>query len=157
VGFLPLIGEGGVTPRGVRESKSIMLTRLQAKELILARLSSGAVSGEISVVECAGAEHAFGWVFQVTSGHAATSATLPRLVIVNKTSEQVVASRTEYEVEQFVRLYEKLLSQNQARSQGWCGTLPLSFPWSLWRKRTVAERAKDGGFYEIGGKEASHD
>lgn len=130
-----------------------MLTRLQAKELILARLSSGGESDELSVVECPGAEHAFGWVFQVTGGNAATSATLPRLVIVNKTSGQVVASHTEHEVEQFVRLYEKLLSQNQASSQGWCGTLPLPFPWSLWRKRTVAERAKDDGFYEIGGKE----
>lgn len=122
-------------------------------ELIIARLSSGAASGQISVVECAGAEHTFGWVFQVSGDHAATGATLPRLVIVNKTSGQVVASRTEYEVGQFVRRYEQLLAQNQARSQGWCGTLPLPFPWSLWRKRTVAERAKDGGFYEIGGKE----
>ncbi len=130
-----------------------MLTRLQAKELVLARLSSGARSDTLSVDECPGKERAFGWVFQVTGGSAATSASLPRLVIVNRTSEQVVASRTEYEVEQFVRLYEKLLAQNQARSQGWCGTLPLPFPWSLWRKRTVAERAKDGGFYEIGGKE----
>ncbi len=130
-----------------------MLTRLQAEELIITRLRFGRESDQLSVVECPGAERAFGWVFQVTGSDAATSATLPRLVIVNKTSGQVVASRTEYEVEQFVRLYEKLLSQNQARSQGWCGTLPLTFPWSLWRKRTVAKRAKDGGFYEIGGKE----
>ncbi len=134
-----------------------MLTRLQAEELIITRLRFGRESDQLSVVECPGAERAFGWVFQVTGGDAATSATLPRLVIVNKTSGQVVASRTEYKVEQFVRLYEKLLSQNQARSRGWCGTLPLPFPWSLWRKRTVAERAKDGGFYEIGGKGASHD
>ena len=119
----------------------------------MARLSSGAGSDTLSVDECPGHERAFGWVFQVTDGNVATSATLPRLVIVNKTSGQVVASHTEYEVEQFVRLYEKLLSQNQARGQGWCGTLPLPFPWSLWRKRTVAERAKDGGFYEIGVKE----
>ncbi|MGZ9273003.1 MAG: hypothetical protein ACXW6T_28100, partial [Candidatus Binatia bacterium] len=87
-----------------------MLTRLQAKELILARLSSGVVSAELSVVECPGAERAFGWVFQVTGGNGATGATLPRLVIVNRTSGQVVASHTEYEVEQFVRLYEKLLA-----------------------------------------------
>lgn len=128
-----------------------MLTRLQAKELILARLSSGGASDELSVVECAGAERAFGWVFQVTGGNAATSATLSQLVIVNKTSGQVVASHTEYEVEKFVRLYEKLLSQNQARNKAWCGTLP--FPWPLWRSRSVAERAKEGGFYEIRGKE----
>ena len=126
-----------------------MLTRLQAQELVLARLSSGAGSDTLSVVEYPVAEHAFGWVFQVTGGNAAT---LPRLVIVNRTSEQVVASHTEHEVDRLVKLYEKLLAQNQASSQGWCGTLPLPFPWSLWRKRTVAERAKDGGFYEIGGK-----
>ena len=130
-----------------------MLNRLQAQELVLARLSSGAGSDTLSVVECPGAEHAFGWVFQVTGGNAATGASLPRLVIVNRTSEQVVASHSEHEVDRMVKLYEKLLAQNQASSWGWCGTLPLPFPWSLWRKRTVAERAKDGGFYEIGVKE----
>lgn len=56
-------------------------------------------------------------------------------------------------MEHLVRLYEKLLAKNQVRSQQWCGTMPLPFPWTLWRKRTVAERAKEGGFYEIDGKE----
>ena len=65
----------------------------------MARLSSGAGSDTLSVDECPGHERAFGWVFQVTGGNAATSATLPRLVIVNKTSGQVVASHTEYEVD----------------------------------------------------------
>ena len=102
-------------------------------------------------------ERSFGWVFAISltggSLDAPAAVAVPQWVIVNKHSRQVVASTVKYDVEQFVRLYEKLLSQSQARSQSWCGTLPMPFPWSLWRKRTVAERAKDDGFYEISGKE----
>ncbi|HEX6768671.1 MAG TPA: hypothetical protein VF208_04910 [Candidatus Binatia bacterium] len=90
----------------------------------------------------------------MTGDFAASSApSIPRWLIVNKVSHQVVASAVDYEVEEFVRRYEKLLAQNQTRSQQWCGTPKPPFPWSLWRKPTVAERAKEGGFYEIGGKE----
>lgn len=134
-----------------------MLTKVEAEKLVLTRLSSRDITEELSIAQFNISERAFGWVFQfsvVTALPRATSATeTPRMLIVNKHSGQVVASHIEYELGQFVRRYEKLLSQNQARSQGWCGTLPLPFPWSLWRKRTVAERAKEGGFYEIGVKE----
>jgi hypothetical protein len=113
-----------------------LLTKRQAEESVITRLKSRCADGEISLAEWRGSASA-----------------IPRWVIVNKHSQQVVASSLASDVEQFVRLYEKLLAQNQTRSQGWCGTLPLPFPWSLWRKRTVAERAREGGFYEIGGKE----
>ena len=128
---------------------------------MLACLKSRSGPGEISIAEWRGSERAFGWVFEVAVLGANVSASsvsaLPRWVIVNKVSHQVVASSVASDVEQFVRLYEKLLAQNQARSQQWCGTAQRPFPWSLWRKRTVAERAKEGGFYEIGGKEDSHE
>lgn len=133
-----------------------MLTKAEAEALVLARLKSRCASGELSVVEWGGQERNFGWVFEASvSGDIAASSTpaIPRWVIVNKVSHQVVASAVDYEVEEFVRRYEKLLAQNQARSGQWCGTPPRPFPWSLWRKPTVAERAKEGGFYEIGGKE----
>jgi hypothetical protein len=89
------------------------------------------------------------------SGNVAASSApaVPRWLIVNKVSHQVVASTVDYDVEEFVRRYEKLLAQNQARSQQWCATPQRPFPSSLWRKRTVAERAKEDGFYEIGVKE----
>jgi hypothetical protein len=124
---------------------------------VLARLKSRCATGEISIAEWSGSERAFGWVFEVSvtgAGVGASSAAaIPRWVIVNKHSQQVVASSVASDVEQFVRLYEKLLGQNQALSQQWCATPQRPFPWSLWRKRTVAERAKEGGFYEIGAKE----
>jgi hypothetical protein len=134
-----------------------LLTKRQAEESVITRLKSRCAAGEISLAEWRGSERAFGWVFEVSvigaNNSASPASAIPRWVIVNKHSQQVVASSLASDVEQFVRLYEKLLAQNQTRSQGWCGTLPLPFPWSLWRKRTVAERAREGGFYEIGGKE----
>ena len=124
---------------------------------MIARLKSRCAEAEISIAEWNGSERAFGWVFEISvlgAGVSASSAAaIPRWVIVNKHSQQVVASSMASDIEQFVRLYEKLLAQNQALSQQWCGTPQLPFPWSLWRKRTVAERAKEGGFYEIDGKE----
>jgi len=117
-----------------------LLTKGQAEELVVERLKSR-----------------FGWAFEVSVSGASPSTTgasaIPRWAIVNKVSHQVVASSVAYDVEQFVRLYEKLLAQNQARSQAWCGTLPPPFPWTLWRRRTVKEKAQESGFYEIGGKE----
>jgi len=134
-----------------------MLTKVEAEALVLARLKSPYGSVELSIAEWVGSELAFGWVFEVSvrgaDFTASSTPAIPRWVIVNKVSRQVVASTVDYDAEEFVRLYEKLLAQNQARSQQWCGTPQRPFPWSLWRKRTVAERAKEGGFYEIGGKE----
>lgn len=132
-----------------------MLTQTEAQALIAARLSALAGSAPLAIALSPNGERAFGWVFEVCRDGATTdpAARIPRRVIVNKHSRQVVASSVDYEVEQFVRLYEKLLTQNQARSEGWCGTLPPAWPFKLWRKKSVAEQAKDGGFYEIGAKE----
>ena len=133
-----------------------MLTKEEAQALVVARLRSRCGSRELSIAAWGDSEPAFGWVFEasLTGEFAALSApAVPRWLIVNKISHQVVASAVDYDVEEFVRRYEKLLAQNQTHSQQWCGTSQRSFPWSLWRKRTVAERAKDGGFYEIGVKE----
>jgi len=133
-----------------------LLTKEQAQGLVVARLKSRCGSGKLSIAEWGGSERAFGWIFEASlSGDTpgSSASVIPRWLIVNKVSHQVVASTIDYDVEEFVRRYEKLLAQNQTHSQQWCGTPQRPFPWSLWRKRTVAERAKEGGFYEIGGKE----
>ena len=80
-------------------------------------------------------------------------AKLPRAVIVNKYSEQVIATSGDQEPERLIRIYEKLLTQNQARAGNWCLTGSIPGPWRLWRKRSVAESAQEAGFYEIGAKE----
>ena len=86
-----------------------------------------------------------------SSGQAA--AKIPRAVIVNKHSLQVIASHIDREPAQFIKVYEKLLSQNQSRNDNWCLTASFPLSWLRWRKRSVAELAKDAGFYEIRGEE----
>lgn len=131
------------------------ITQEEAQALVIARLKSRSGGAARAIALSPGGERSFGWIFEVSVDGATADPSLkiPRRVIVNKHSQQVVASSVDYEVEQFVRRYEKLLAQNQARSEGWCGTLPPAWPWKLWRKKSVAERAMDGGFYEIGAKE----
>jgi len=143
-----------------RLSRFAMLTKLEAESLVLTCLKSRYGCEAIAVGELSGErEREFGWVFGVTAAGAAAgssaNARVPTLVIVNKYSEQVVASTIEYNVEEFVRLYEMLLAKNQSRHDNWCLTLPL--PWSRWGRRTVAERAREGGFYEIRAKEDGHE
>ena len=130
------------------------LTQSEAEALVFARLKPRCPTAALSIVAGRNEERAFGWVFEIAVGGGdAAAASIPRRVIVNKHSWQVVASTTDHELEQFVRLYEKLLAQNLARSEQWCGTPKPAWPWKLWGKKSVAEKAKDGGFYEIGAKE----
>jgi hypothetical protein len=97
-----------------------------------------------------------GWIWSTVNIPGTTSmleAKLPRAVIVNKYSEQVIAASGDQEPERLIRIYEKLLAQNQARAGEWCLTGSIPRPWNLWRKRSVAESAQEAGFYEIGAKE----
>ena len=134
-----------------------MLSQPQAEELVLERLNSRFESAQFSIAHNCVSERSFGWVFliqwlQSASGEA-LEAKLPRAVIVNKYSEQVIATSGDQEPERLIRIYEKLLTQNQARADKWCLTGSIPGPWRLWRKRSVAESAQEAGFYEIGAKE----
>jgi len=132
----------------------VALTISEAEALVLARVKSRCPTAELSIVASGNKERAFGWVFEIAvSGADAFASSMPRRVIVNRHSRQVIASSADHDAEQFVRLYEKLLADNQARSAQWCGTLSPPWPWKLWGKKSVAERAKDSGFYELGAKE----
>ena len=134
-----------------------MLSQAQAEELVLARLNSRFESAQFSIAHNGVSERSFGWVFLIQGLQAAPGealeAKLPRAVIVNKYSEQVIATSGDQEPERLVRIYERLLAQNQARAGEWClaGSIPRT--WKLWRKRSVAESAQEAGFYEIGAKE----
>jgi len=134
-----------------------MLTKLQAEELVLARLKSLFESAQLSIADTGSLERSFGWVFLVSVDNAAANtvgaAKIPSAVIVNKYSEQIIASSIDHAPERLIQLYEKLLAKNEARAGSWCLTVSSPWPWGFWKKRSIAERANDGGFYEIGGKE----
>jgi len=136
---------------------STMLTKTQAEEMVLARLKARFDCASLAIAVQGSEERPFGWMFLLSVGETgsidAKTAKIPRAVIVNKHSMQVIASFIDYEPAQFIKVYEKLLSHNQSRSDNWCRTVSFPFPWPRWRQRSVAEQAKDAGFYEIRGEE----
>ena len=133
------------------------LTKIQAEALVLSRLKAQFESASLSIADHGSEERPFGWMFLLSGGEAGSSgaaaAKIPRAVIVNKHSMQVIASYVDRDPAQFIKVYEKLLSQNQSRSDNWC--LTASFPWSWlrWQKPSVVDLAKEAGFYEIRGEE----
>jgi hypothetical protein len=136
---------------------STALTKTQAEALVLTRLKARFDGAHISIAEHGTEERLFGWMFLLSGGETGSSgeaaAKIPRAVIVNKHSMQVIASYVDREPAQFIRVYEKLLSQNQSRSDSWCMTASFPLSWLRWRKQSMAELAKDAGFYEIRGEE----
>ena len=134
-----------------------MLSQAQAEELVLGRLDSRFESARFSIAPKGVEERSFGWVFLI---HAVQSGAgdslevkLPSVVIVNKYSEQVIATSSEQEPERLIQIYEKLLAKSKARAGDWCLTVSVPRPWRFWSKRSVAESAQEAGFYEIRAKE----
>lgn len=133
------------------------LTKTQAEELVLARLKARFDRASLSIADHGSEERSFGWMFLLSGDETGSSgeaaAKIPRAVIVNKHSMQVIASFIDREPASFIRVYEKLLSHNQSRNDNWCMTVSFPFPWPRWRKQSVADLAKDAGFYEIRSEE----
>ena len=129
-----------------------MLTKAQAEESVLARLRSRFDGAHVSIAEIGNFERPFGWVFLV-SAKGAPDVKIPSAVIINKYSEQIVASTIDHEPERLIKLYEKFLADNQAAGENWCLTVSVPWPWERWWNRSVERKAREAGFYEIGGKE----
>jgi hypothetical protein len=134
-----------------------VLTKTQAEALVVARLKARFDCASLSIAEHGAEERPFGWMFLLSGGETSSSgdnsAKIPHAVIVNKHSMQVIASCVDREPAQFIKVYEKLLSQNQSRNDNWCLTASFPLSWLRWRKQSVADLAKDAGFYEIRGEE----
>jgi hypothetical protein len=134
-----------------------VLTKTQAEAVVLARLKARFECASLSIAGHGSEERSFGWMFLVSGdeigSRGETAAKIPGAVIVNKHSMQVIASYVDREPSQFIRVYEKLLSQNQSRNGNWCLTASFPLSWLRWRKQSMAELAKDAGFYEIRGEE----
>jgi hypothetical protein len=129
-----------------------MLSKGEAEELVLARLRSRFDCADISISEIDKSERPFGWVFLVTAKDT-PGVKLPRAVIMNKYSEQIVASTIDHEPERLIKLYEKLLAHNHPAGENWCLTLSAPWPSKRWWNRSVQRETKEAGFYEIGRKE----
>ena len=134
-----------------------MVSQIDAEALVLVRFRSRNGGERIRIVDSETVERAFGWVFalaaDVTIPANESQIEFPQQVILNKHSEQLVACSVEHSQDQFIKLYEKLLAESQARARSWCLTISFPFPWRRWWKGSVAQTATETGFYEIGGKE----
>ena len=124
-----------------------MLTRDQAKELVLSRLKVRQGPRDFSIAEDRTIEHEFGWLFYVTISESVT--TEPRLIIVNKHVGQVIESSIKYTPERFIEIYETLLTKSQASGGNWCSTVSLPFLWRDFKRRRLAKKAREMGLYEI--------
>jgi hypothetical protein len=127
--------------------------------LVVATLRSHFENQKISVADSRTIERAFGWVFFLAMDQFFSAdrsgVKFPRQVIVNKYSEQILASSVDHSPEQFIKLYEEFLAENQVLGREWC--LTLASP-DLLRNRSVdhlAKKAKEAGFYEVAGNSRS--
>jgi hypothetical protein len=128
-----------------------MLTREEAPQLLLKRLKDRQDARDHFVEERCTVERAFGWLFFVALVEPDTvqpGVLSYRSIIVNKHSNQVIGSSTEYTPERFIDIYERLLAKSQAEGQNWCLTMSLPFPWKR-SGRQLATKAKEMGLYEL--------
>ena len=90
-----------------------MLTREEARQLVLTRLKARQDAQEHFVEEDRTVERPFGWLFFVAvpgSSATAQAETISyRLIIVNKHVEQLIESSIDYTPERFIEVYETLL------------------------------------------------
>src|SRR5918995_1447554 len=130
-----------------------MLTREEARRLVLTRLKARQDAQEHFVEEDRTVERPFGWLFFVAvpgSRATAQAETIThRLIIVNKHVEQLIESSIDYTPERFIEVYETLLAKSQATQENWCLTVSFPLPWRTFGSRRLAKKARELGLYEI--------
>jgi len=124
-----------------------MLTRTEAKELVLSRLKVRREARDVFIADDRTSEHEFGWLFYLTLSEA--SATESRLFIVNKHVAQVIGSSIQYTPERFVELYETLLAMSRRSAANWCLNSPGPVLWSNFLRWRLAKKAKAMGLYQV--------
>lgn len=124
-----------------------MLTRTEAKELILSRLKVRHGAQDVSIADDQTSEHEFGWLFYLTLSESSTAE--PRLFIVNKQVAQVIGTSIPYTPERFVEVYESLLAMSRRSNVNWCLNFPGPVLWGNFLRRRLAKKAKAMGLYQI--------
>jgi hypothetical protein len=136
-----------------------MLTTAEAEQLVIATLKSRFESQSVSIVNSRTVDREFGWVFFLAVDKFLPAdepqVRLPRQVIVNKYSEQILASSVDHSPEQFIKLYEEFLAENQVLGREWCLTLAFPHRGKNWSVQRLAKKAKEAGFYEVTGNSRS--
>jgi|SRR5215472_1419188 len=124
-----------------------MLTRTEAKELVLRRLKVRHGAQDVSIADDQTSEHEFGWLFYLTLSESSTAE--PRLFIVNKHVAQVIGTSIPYTPERFVEVYESLLAMSRRSNVNWCLNFPGPVLWGNFLRRRLAKKAKAMGLYQI--------
>src|SRR5215470_12513320 len=124
-----------------------MLTRTEAKELVLSRLKVRHEARDVFIADDRTSEHEFGWLFYLRLSESST--TEPRLFIVNKHVAQVIGSSIQYTPERFVEAYETLLAMSRRSAANWCLNFPGPVLWSNFLRWRLAKKAKAMGLYQI--------
>jgi len=124
-----------------------MLTRTEAKELVLSRLKIRHGAQDVSIADDQTSEHEFGWLFYLTLSESST--TEPRLFIVNKHVAQVIGTSIPYTPERFVEVYESLLAMSRRSNVNWCLNFPGPVLWGNFLRWRLAKKAKAMGLYQI--------
>jgi len=124
-----------------------MLTRAEAKELLLSRLKARHGARDVCIADDQTSEHGFGWLFSLTFSEPST--TEPRLFIVNKHVAQVIGSSIPYTPERFVEVYETLLAMSRRSAANWCLNFPGPVLWSKFLRWRLANKAKAMGLYQV--------
>ena len=96
----------------------------------------------------------FGWVFTVDVADAAVSdrsgRLFPTLVLVAKTSGQVVATAMPYTAASFAKVYARLLARSRANARAWCLTMTAHHgAGPRHRFDNLAEDARRAGLVEL--------
>jgi hypothetical protein len=128
------------------------LTLAQARERVLARLAVRWPKVSFRDSEDQTLVCRFGWIFmvEVTAvgrlSDLSHATSIPRLVLVNKTSGQTIATSRSYTAREFAKVFEGLLARSQANARNWCLTLDahLGDP-----PRGIAETARAAGLEEL--------
>jgi hypothetical protein len=135
------------------------VTKEQAERLVVAILTSRFGNQRVSIDDSRTVERAFGWVFFLATDEFfsadGSEVKVPRQVIVNKYSEQILASSVDHSPEQFIKLYEDFLAENQVLGREWCLTLAFPHRGKSWSVERLAKKAKNEGFYEVTGNSRS--
>ena len=133
------------------DNTECLLTQEEARELALTALTTRWPSASCRIRADEVLVRAFGWVFNIEAVNTEPNApevsqsAPPHLVLVHKTSRQVIATSTAYTPLKFATVYERLLAGSARKAGNWC----LTHGHLTDGLRSIAEDARRAGLQDI--------